>query len=1089
MAWDDDFRKIAPDHWRFYAQALPAAYKRSVTPQRALQDIPHFETLRQGGRISVDLWPEKDGQLPCLRFYSTRFGYLDEWLPPIKHLGLRVVDQSCFPVRLAEGGFYLRSFGVAVPEGEPGLEAAKADIVALLAALLDGKIEDDSLNGLVLKARIPWRLIDMLRGYRNYYLQLGGTYRQSLFHRALLDYPEATRLLCDYFQTRFDPALPWETREQREEEGLFPLRQQLQVALEPVTDLHADRILRAVFNLIDATVRTNFYRAGADQRLAFKISGLGVIEMPVPLAFFETYVHGPAVEAVHLRGGKVARGGIRWSDRAEDFRAEVWALMRTQMLKNALIVPQGAKGGFWVKHGKRPTKAQVLEAYVTFMRALLDLTDNRRGSVVTHPSQLICYDGDDPYLVVAADRGTADFSDTANRIAAEYQFWLKDAFASGGSHGYDHKKIGITARGAWECAKRHFKELGRELERDTITVLGIGSMDGDVFGNGMLLSRRIKLLAAFSGQHIFLDPNPDPEISYQERRRLFDAVAGWDQYDPALISEGGGVFPRQAKNIPLSSQVRRWLGIRHHQLDGDALIRQLLTAEADMMWLGGIGTYIKASTEKNEDIGDLANAPVRVDAGQLRVKVAAEGANLGFTQKARVEFAGAGGKINIDAIDNSGGVDLSDHEVNLKILLYHLQESGQLAREEPDQWLDRLRDEVVDKVIANNRSQSLALSLDWIRCRRNPAVFLDLADRLENAGWLDRELEGFPLREQVMIRPDCALTRPELAVLLSLSKSQFKQSLQARPKFLCQEFLQSKLWDYFPEKLVRQFDNALQQHPLAAEITSTALGNQLLDRAGATYLAWVEEPDSPLLEHAVALYLTFDAVLAGAQLRQAVLARELALPWERTYQLLLRIEDALAVCAGWFLDRGQHLLPNQATVDGCQKNLQHYQSRVVDLDDHDLARLQSEGFDEPVCQKLALLQQITEFPVLVELTVSSERPFDEIAQTFASVSEFLALPGVLTVLAQIPARSDWESRLKQALAFRFRGAIATLTRRLLTDGGSQVGIVCTGPACLQKFSRYQRLRRELEGQPPADLLPLATLCIELEGMVDALESV
>ncbi|MFN3919918.1 MAG: NAD-glutamate dehydrogenase domain-containing protein [Methylohalobius sp.] len=1072
MSWQAKFQAKAGSALAArYREAFPEAYRRAVSPSQALKDVAFIE---ERGGIGVDLWLD-EGQ-PVLRFYSLKPGYLDEWLPPLQNLGFRVVDQDSFQIRAPVGAVYLRCFTVETQVGMKHLAAAREAILGLLAAQLAGKVEDDRLSGLALVAALDWRLIDVLRGYRNYYLQLTRDSR-ARFHQALLDCPQAARLLCEYFRTRFDPDLPWPSLEAREEEGLLPLRLKLQEVLAGVEDLKTDRLLRMLFNLIDATVRTNFFLPGAEGRLAFKLSGLGVIEMPAPKPLFEIYVHSPCVEAVHLRASRVARGGIRWSDR-DDFRTEVWELMRTQMLKNALIVPQGAKGGFIVKRGDPK------QAYITFMRALLDLTDNLEDGRIVHPPRVLCYDGDDYYLVVAADKGTAYLSDTANQVAAEYRFWLKDAFASGGSSGYDHKRLGITAKGAFECARRHFRELGRDLDNEIVTVVGIGSMDGDVFGNGMLLSRRIKLLAAFSGQHIFLDPDPDPAISYLERRRLFEQVAGWDQYDRSLISEGGGVWPRAAKEILLSPKVRRWLGIRQASLDGEQLIRHLLTAEADLLWLGGIGTYIKASDEKNEAVGDPANDSVRVDACELKVKVVAEGANLGFTQKGRVEYALKGGKINLDAIDNSGGVDLSDHEVNLKILLYQLKQTGQL-QEDPVDWLADLEDEVVMRVLAHNAAQALCLSLELERCRRDALPFLVLADRLENAGTLDRQAEDFPDREEVLARPEGCLTRPELAVLLSHAKMQFKQALLERSDFLRQDWLQPYLQGYFPGLLVERYRQAVAAHPLAPEITVTNLANFVLDRAGATFLTWMEDVATPLLERAVGLYLTFDAVLGGQTLRAALLARERTLGSARLYALLLRIEDTLAQCCCWFLERGRQLDPDSQIITRGQEFLQIYLKAWTIGDEREFARLAAEGLPEASIKKLVGFAALREFPALVDLALDMGGDFSKVARAFRQVAEFLGLPGLLDWLARMPARSEWESRLKQTLKERLQGAGLSLARHLIKEGKT-LDALLRSPRCLQKFSRFQRLRREIERCPPVSLIPLAVLSLELEGILDTL---
>jgi len=1089
MDWDQALaRKIGPEAASRYRRAFNPEYQRVTPPDLAAHDIDHIDQLIRHGGDTVALWPGTPDHPTCLRFYSSTFRYLDEWLPPLRNLGLRVNDQSCFRVTVpesTEGVIHIRCFQIEVPGDNTVIRETQRDIVDLLSALLAGKTEDDALNGLALKARLSWRLVDAVRGYRNYLLQLPGHIRQDSFHRILLGYPEITSLLGKYFLTRFDPDLPFTTLEEREEEGLLPLRMELQQALEPVSDIHADRLLRTLFNLIDSSVRTNFFRPGAESRFAFKLSSLGVIAMPAPRPLFEIYVHGQVMEGIHLRGGKVARGGIRWSDRHEDFRTEIWDLMRTQMLKNALIVPQGAKGGFIIKPNGKDLQRTPDDAYILFMQALLDLTDNLADGQPVHPPRVLCYDGDDPYLVVAADKGTAHLSDTANQVAEQYAFWLSDAFASGGSRGYDHKKLGITAKGAWECAQRHFYELGRSLEGDIVSVIGIGSMAGDVFGNGMLLSRRIKLKAAFSADFIFINPDPDPERSFEERLRLFQASSDWDQYDTTVLSAGGGIWPRKTKNIPVPTQVQRWLGIRHRQLDSESLIRHILTAEADLFWLGGIGTYVKASDEKHREVGDPGNDSVRVDANQLKVRVVAEGANLGFTQKARIEFALGGGKINMDAIDNSGGVDLSDHEVNYKILLRQAASSGCLNDRTAEDWLADLADEAVTRVLNHNQGQSLCLSLERLRCQRNPTAFLMLADKLENAGLLNREAESFPLHDEVLTRSDCALSRPELAVLLSLAKMQFKQALLERPQFLAQPFLKVSLQRYFPAPLRSQCHDEICAHPLAKEITATSLGNYIIDRTGATFLTWMETLPGPLLEQSIGLYLVFNEALETAFLRKMLLNLQEKLPSTRLYQLLLRLEDGLEACCRWFLARGRRLWPEVETIQNCREFIQLYEQHFATTDEKEVAHLQAEGLADSEARWLALFLQFDEFPVAIQLALDSDNHANTI-QTFRTVSQFLDLPDTLTQLAQVPARSDWESHLKYALSERFRGAAATLTANLLSRE-SDVGLVCTGPTCLQKFSKYQRLRRELERTTNLDLLSFATLACELEGMIEAME--
>ncbi len=1073
--WRREFLHHAEGDPEVFLAHLPPAYRQTTPPSLAAADWRQVARLLAGGDDSLLLWPGGEGDPALLRCFSRHDRYLDDYLSLLRHLGLRILDQERFVFSLPAATIYLRSFRVEAPQGKPTLAAAAAEVVTLLEAVLAGRCEDDALNELVLAAGLSWRWIEVLRAYRNYGFQLGQPYGAQRFRTVLLTQREIVRLLIDYFRTRFDPDGFPDPASRRE--ALQPLRARLLKALEGIATVDADRILRGLFQLIEATVRNNFPRAGAEDRFAFKLKDLQNFALPPPQPRFEVYVHAPTVEAVHLRADRIARGGIRWSDRPDDFRTEIWELMRTQMLKNALIVPQGAKGGFICK---RPRAVKT--AYGTFMRALLDLTDNLEDGQVVHPPRVVCHDGDDPYLVVAADKGTAHLSDTANRIAAEYGFWLRDAFASGGSHGYDYKRLGITARGAWVCARRHFAEMGRDLDCEVVTVIGVGSMRGDVFGNGMLLSRRIKLRAAFSSRDIFIDPDPDPETSWRERRRLFEAEAGWDQYDRKLISPGGGVWSRRARRIPLSPQVRRWLGIQAEVVDGETLIRHLLTAEADLLWFGGIGTYVKASAEKHTDIGDPANDNVRVDAAQLKVAVVAEGANLGVTQRGRIEYALRGGRINMDAIDNSAGVDLSDHEVNYKILLYRAEAAERLHGRSVHEWLEAATDEAVTRVLGHNEAQSRCLSLDQRRCRRDPLIFLELADRLEQAGLLNRDAEAFPRDKTVLQRPDRSLTRPELAVLLALAKQAFKQRLQDRHGFLQQPFLQRFLRDYFPRGWREPLRPQIEAHPLAVAITATDTGNYLLDRSGSTFLTLVEA-DGVLLEQAVAAWLCFDAVFQAQQLRAAV--HQLS-DREASNGLHLRIEDALLAGCRWFLGRGRWLLPEAERVADCSRYWQGYRHDFFPTArERERARLEGQGFDAETAAALALLEDVDEFVVLTDLALEVQRDFQEVARSLRAVCACLTLPELLDRLAAAPARSIWEERLKRGLRERLWSGAGALTRQALELGEGDVGLLCTRPNCLQRFNRFQRFSRELAHQSKPDLAALGAIALELEGMVEA----
>ena len=843
------------------------AYRSMAPPGLAARDLLRLRALQETGAPQVQLLrgPAEAG-LWSLRLYGHAERYLDDVLPHLENLGLRVADHNRF--RFAGEGrlFFLDDYSVraAAPAARP-LGAVMPQLLEALTLVLQGTAESDGLNRLLPLTGLDWRAIDLLRGYRNYALQLKPRYTLERFHGALCNNPAITLQLVRYFEARFDPRAEPAEPSRREEETLADLRGELAASLAEVSDGLEDHILRELFNLMDATLRTNFYRPKAgDHFLALKLDSLGLLHIPQPKPRYEIYVHARHVEGIHLRSAKVARGGIRWSDRPDDFRIEILGLLRTQNVKNALIVPGGAKGGFVVKPSPGGTTAEhTRNAYRTLIRGMLELTDNLESGQPVCADGVIAYDQSDPYLVVAADKGTAALSDSANELAAEYRFWLGDAFASGGSRGYDHKALGITARGAWECVRRHFAELGRDADREPLTVMGIGSMDGDVFGNGMLLSRNLRLQAAFDGRHIFLDPDPDPALAWPERRRLFElAGSTWADYDRSRLSAGGGVYPRGARDIPLSTPVRAWLGTHRPALDGDELIRLLLAAPVDLLWLGGIGTYVKAASEVNEIIGDRANDAVRIDALQLRARVVAEGANLGFTQRARTEFALGGGRINTDAVDNSAGVDLSDHEVNLKILLDGWVRTGLLG--ERDRLLAELSADVCAMVTGHNAEQSLCISLDLERCAGGIEPFLEALDRLENAGLLDRAGDGLPHRHELSLRPAPGLTRPELAVLMQHAKLVLKKALLERPDGLRTETARRLYLEYFPEALRRDFAARLPDHPLATDITATVIANHIINRAGSGFLAWGRDLSESELAAAAMRYLAWDAALEPA---------------------------------------------------------------------------------------------------------------------------------------------------------------------------------------------------------------------------------
>lgn len=1078
-------------------------YRSLIPPELAVRDALSLNALARDGGERYDLWephPELRDGCYRLQIYGEQERSLDQIMPFLDNLNLRVIDQVPFRPAMGSRHWFIRSFSVVPRIPVDDLMARKAPLLEALRAPLAGWVANDMLNGLVVMTDLDWREIDVFRAYRNYYFQLGGSFGRFRFHLALLSNPGIADLLFRYFRNRFDPDAGWPGPDQREEEGLSPLRVELAAALDAVTDVNEDRILRDLFNLIDATLRTDFYRPKppAEHAVALKISSLGVINMPSPRPLFEIYVHSPLMEGIHLRGAKVARGGIRWSDRPDDFRSEVLDLMQTQMTKNALIVPLGAKGGFVLNTTCTDPKERyglAVRAYGTLIRGLLNLTDNLVGQRVEPPPGVVAYDDADPYLVVAADKGTAGLSDTANAIAGEYGFWLGDAFASGGSKGYHHKGLGITARGAWVCVRRHFHEAGQDIDTQPFTVVGIGSMDGDVFGNGMLLSQNIRLLAAFGPGQIFLDPDPDPVASHRERQRLFELPgSSWNDYDRGLISPGGGVFPRSAKDLPLSPEVRAWLGVRRTSMDGEGLIRLLLAAPVDLLWLGGIGTYVKATTETHEEVADRANDPVRIDASQLRAKIVGEGANLGFTQKARVEYALAGGRIDTDAVDNSAGVDMSDHEVNLKIFMALLQSRGAIGDEdERDQYLRELTDEVVAQVLADNRGQSLCLSLDQMRCRRDVYAFVDVADRLVNAGLLDPVVESFPTRNEILARGSAGLTRPELAVLMAYAKLALKRALLESAGFLSELWNFKILGAYFPISFRERFGDLLPEHSLAREITATRICNAIIGRAGIGFLGWVDELEPAQLVRAVETYVFFDRIIGGQALHAQLSSREGEQAASCLYEAQLQIEDLLADFCRWALQGHTVPLPDDTRVDAWRADfgafVDHLSATPAWSVGHEqrLAAGTALGLDSEGARILAFRERLREFPALCELAERNGEPLATVVRTGGRIAEILNLGHWTGLLEAVVPRDRWERRSRTALLERFRSAPAHLAGALLRTGTGTPEAWFAAPEIQAHLSRFRRLEHELTESAATALIPFVALVAALEALREAAE--
>lgn len=871
--WEDDLhhearashdaalRRAAPN----YLGGFTAGYRERFTSSEGLQDIMRMEGLRQDRTLCARAYRrdgEPDDHIRVKLYQLNQPLALSRVLPVLENLGLHVLAEAGYPVRRETGRdedgerryetIWVHEFESRVPEAAVNDVSAVAEAFeSALLAVLEDRAEDDGFNRLILAIGVSWREAAFLRACARYRQQSGLDPSQALQEEAFAANPDIARKLLDLAATRFDPALKLSLDERKQRADA--LSAELDALLDAVQSLDHDRALRRIMRLIEAVLRTNFYQTGADGQpkpwISLKIASRELRRLPEPKPYREIFVWSPRVEGVHIRFGPVARGGLRWSDRREDFRTEVLGLVKAQQVKNAVIVPVGSKGGFYPKQlpdrGDREAWFEEgREAYKVFLRGLLDVTDNLVEDAVKRPDDVVCWDDEDPYLVVAADKGTATFSDTANTVAQEeYDFWLGDAFASGGSAGYDHKKMGITARGGWVSVQRHFREKGKDVQTEPFTVVGVGDMSGDVFGNGMLLSKQIRLVAAFDHRDIFIDPDPaDPERTWQERKRLFDLPrSSWRDYDASLISKGGGVFSRSAKSIKLTDEIRALIGSEAKTLAPTELIQALLKAKVELLWFGGIGTYVKASAEQHYQVGDKANDALRIDADEVGAEVIGEGANLGVTQAGRIEFARAGGRVNADFIDNSAGVDSSDHEVNIKILLNPMVRDGAMTVEARNTLLEEMTDTVAEHVLEHNYDQTLALTIAREHAEEDIDAHERMMERLEARGRLDRKVEGLPGPEAIRALKDNGqgLTRPEIAVLLSYAKITLFDALVASNVPDDPHFTES-LITYFPRHLSDHAD-AMQAHRLKREIIATRLANDMINLGGPTFIHRAKE--------------------------------------------------------------------------------------------------------------------------------------------------------------------------------------------------------------------------------------------------------
>ncbi len=1058
-AWTEDLRDaLVAEHgpergialYHRYGNAFPASYRAEWNAAAAVEDIALLEDLSEGEGPVIKLYRpagQADGGALRCKLYSFEGVALSDVLPTFEHMGAKVIDERPYRIGSDSGELWIYDFGLRYSAEHA--ESVREIFQEVFLGALRGELEDDRLNGLVLAVGLPGREIMILRAVARYLRQAGIPYSDAYMQRTLLAHAEIARLLVKLFLARFDPSDP-------DPDLAARLGRAMELAIDGVPSLDEDRILRSFLSVVRAALRTNYFRRDGHQRplpyLSIKLDPSQIPLLPKPTPQFEVYVYSPRFEAVHLRGGKVARGGIRWSDRPEDFRTEVLGLMKAQMVKNALIVPVGAKGGFILKRppgGGPELQQEAIACYQMFLAGLLDLTDNIVDGEVTPPERVVRYDNDDPYLVVAADKGTAQFSDLANEVAGHYGFWLGDAFASGGSHGYDHKQMGITARGGWESVKRHFRELGVDIQTTDFTVVGIGDMSGDVFGNGMLRSPHIRLLAAFNHAHIFLDPDPDPEGSFQERRRLFELErSAWSDYDPELISTGGGVYRRSEKSIRISDEVRQALGIEAERLSPAELIQEILRAPVDLLWNGGIGTYVKAHSESSADVGDKANDALRVSGRELRCRVVGEGGNLGFTQLGRIEYArtggpeGEGGRINTDAIDNVAGVNCSDQEVNIKILLDAAVREGRMDREERNDLLIEMTDAVADHVLYASYMQTQAISLALTQAPSMVDVHRRMIRRLEQVTGLDRELEGLPSEDTISERKAAqqGLAAPELAVVMAYSKIHLHSRLldSDLPE---DEHLFEDLERYFPPPLRGSCADLMGDHRLRREIIATAVANQIVDRAGTTFAFRLGEETSAPPDTLARAFAVAREVFEMRRFWDEVEALDNRVDAYVQLDMLIEGRRLVERSSRWLARAGPHPIDIAATarryVPGVEL-LRDAVPAVLRGEDREAfdareAQLLQAGVPAPLSRQVAAMPSLPDAFDVAAVAASTERPLIEAMSTYFGVGGRLELDWLRDRILELPRANRWQALARAALRDDLLSLHRNLTAQVLTS--------------------------------------------------------
>ncbi|AOS97778.1 NAD-specific glutamate dehydrogenase [Microbulbifer aggregans] len=1130
-SWEDVFQKsLIESHgeeegnrlFDIFGHAFPAGYREDFEPRIAVQDVSAVQELTPKNRVAMSFYQPVGAAPGSLRFKVFNWGRgltLSDVIPVLEHLGLRVIGEFPYTIR-PKGSTDVWMHEFHLEFGLPtrvDAQASRGMFQDAFAAIWNGVAESDAFNRLVLAARLNWREVSMLRAYARYLKQTKFSASQPYIAATLANHVEITRNLVALFRAMFDPRI--NSSNKQDQTRVERLIKKIHEGLDSVDNLNEDQVIRRYLDLILATLRTNFFQVDAEGEpkdyISIKFSPRNIPNIPEPRPEFEIFVYSPRVEGVHLRGGKVARGGLRWSDRLEDFRTEVLGLVKAQNVKNAVIVPSGAKGGFVVrKPPKDGSRDAMLEAgiacYRTFIRGLLDITDNLKEGEVVPPELVVRRDEDDPYLVVAADKGTAAFSDIANGIAAEYDFWLGDAFASGGSQGYDHKKMGITARGAWVSVQRHFREMGVNVQDEEFSVVGIGDMGGDVFGNGMLLSEHICLKGAFNHLHIFVDPNPDAAASFKERKRLFEMPrSSWTDYDQKLISKGGGIFERRAKSIRITPEMKEAFGIEADQLNPNELISAMLRAPVDLIWNGGIGTYVKASSESHAEVGDKSNDHLRVNGSELRAKVFGEGGNLGVTQRGRIEFALHGGRCNTDFIDNAGGVDCSDHEVNIKILLDKVVSNGDLTEKQRNQLLEEMTDSVAELVLDNNYNQTQALSVAERQVSERIDEYRRTINTLEAEGRLRRALEFIPDNEQITERQNRGqyLTRPELSVLISYVKVKLKEEL-LNAAITDYPRVQEAVESAFPQELVARYRELVYDHPLRRQIVATQVANEMVNSMGITFYNRISGATGADINTVAAAYLSAREVYRMPVFQDQVAALDYKVPAELQIELLNSMVGRVRRATRWFIRN------RRFDLDPAKEQAQFGESvqRVIKALPEVLSgeprrewerryrRLQETHVPEEMALLAASPTYLFSALGISESARTSDRPVEEVARVYFGLADMLDLYWFGNQIIDLPVESFWQAQARETSMDDLDSQLASLAVNLLrlgagsdldTDGAMERWGVIMAPA----LQRWKGILTELKASPSSDfamftvalreLMYLANATADMESLAEA----